>query len=83
MATLVLGGLRVVLSAVAVLLLVNYMLDGPGPNPDLLNLIGSIMLAVLWPILLLMAFVSTIAGLLLIVAGMGLFAVAPSVELSR
>jgi hypothetical protein len=68
---MLLGILRLILSALAIWLLVEFLAEGPAPNPDLLNLLGFLLLIFLWPLLLVIAIVSLGAGLLLIVAGMG------------
>jgi hypothetical protein len=75
---LVLGGIRLVLSVLAVWLLFNLLFDGLGPDPDVLRVIGFVELVFLWPILLIFALVSILAGILLIIAGMGLWQRRPS-----
>jgi hypothetical protein len=70
--TTVLGGLRLVLSVLAIRLLADALLVGPGTNPDLLKLLGFMMLVIWWPFLLVIAIVSIAAGILLVHAGLGL-----------
>jgi hypothetical protein len=70
--TIVLGALRLVLSVLAIWLLADVLLVGPGTNPDLLKLLGFMTLVVLWPFLLVIAIVSIVAGILLVLAGLGL-----------
>jgi hypothetical protein len=70
---LILGGLRLVLSVLIIWLVLDLMLDGPGTNPDLLKLVGFLMLVILLPLLLAIAIASILAGILLIIAGMGLW----------
>src|SRR5437667_1628625 len=74
--TIVLGALRMVLSILAYWLLFNVMLDGPGPNPDVLKLVGFlelvVLIGVLSPLLLAIIKASIFAGILLVIAGLGL-----------
>src|SRR6516162_8772252 len=70
---LILGGIRLVLSVLPILLLVLVLNEGPAASPDFLNLIGFIELLRLWAVLLIFAIFSIVAGLVLIVAGMGLW----------
>jgi hypothetical protein len=69
---IVLGALRLVLSVLAIWLLVDILLVGPGTNPDLLKLLGFMTLVIWWPFLLVIAIVSILAGILLVIAGLGL-----------
>jgi len=70
---LILGGIRLVLSVLAIWLLVQALNEGPGANPDLLKIIGFVGLVILWPVLLIFAIFSIVAAILLIIAGMGLW----------
>jgi hypothetical protein len=70
--TIVLGALRLVLSVLAIWLLADVLLVGPGTNPDLLKLLGFMMLVIWLPFLLVIAMISIAAGTLLVLAGLGL-----------
>jgi hypothetical protein len=83
-ATLILGGLRLILSVLAIWFLLNVMTDGVQPKPrppgaarDFGDIDITPLLALFVPLLALVgiavAIVSVVAGLLLVIAGMGLW----------
>jgi hypothetical protein len=71
-ANFVLGGVRLVLSVLAIWLLFQILSEGPAPNADVLKFLGHLLLVLVWPLLAAIAAVSICAGLLLIIAGFGL-----------
>jgi hypothetical protein len=71
-ANIVLGVLRIAVSALVALLMLNFLLDWPGTDPDLIKLVGLIALVIMLPILLVIGIFSVVAGIVLIIAGMGL-----------
>jgi hypothetical protein len=75
---ILLGGIRLILSILAIWLVVGILRNEPGRDPDLLKLIGVLELMILWPILVIFALVSIVAGILLIISGMGLWQRRPS-----
>lgn len=77
-ANIVLGVFRILVSVLAALLMLNFLLDAPGTDPDLMKLVGLIALVIMLPVLLVMGIVSVVAGIALIVAGMGLLRRSPA-----
>jgi len=75
---IILGGIRLILSVLAIWLVVGLLRDEPGRDPDLLKLIGLLELMIVWPVLLIFALVSIVAGILLVIAGMGVWHRRPS-----
>jgi hypothetical protein len=83
-ATLILGGLRLVLSVLAIWFLVSLMIDGVEPQPrppgagrdfgdiDLTPLLVGLILPLLAMVGIAVAIVSLAGGILLVIAGMGL-----------
>ena len=70
---LVVGGIRLLLGVLAIWLLFHVLSEGPGETADILKIIGFVELVILWPVLLIFAIFSIVAGILLIIAGMGLW----------